>query len=326
MMRKKLAAVAALVAAFAVASPAEAQSGADKATARHLMDAADRLVEQKRLAEALRAYESAHAIMHVPTTGIEVARTLAAMGRLVEARQSAFEITQMPGLESESKPFAAARRAAADLEASLARRIPSIVIDPSGLDPTTLRATVDGAEVPAKALGLPQRVDPGRHVVRIEASGHAPSTREIDLAEGATETVPVEREGANADEPAPEPTSTATARSGGGLPPLAVGGIAVASAGFVIGAVTGLVSLDRASDARAACGPDTKNCEPAAERDIDASKAYGWVSTLCFGASLVGAAALGYALLSDRRAKSAHDPPRLGVHIGAGGALVRGAF
>src|SRR5947199_818929 len=78
----------------AAASPARAQSPQDRASARHLMDEGDSWVEKKRLDRALEAYEGADALMHVPTTGIEVAKTLAALGRLVEAREKALELAK----------------------------------------------------------------------------------------------------------------------------------------------------------------------------------------------------------------------------------------
>ena len=51
------------------------------------------MVATNDLEGALKRYEAAHEIMGVPTTGIEVARTRAKLGQLVEARAVAIELT-----------------------------------------------------------------------------------------------------------------------------------------------------------------------------------------------------------------------------------------
>src|SRR5262249_44553309 len=53
---------------------AGAPSAADRETARKLLDDGDAAFEKKDYDGALKAYAAAHAIMHVPTTGIEVAK------------------------------------------------------------------------------------------------------------------------------------------------------------------------------------------------------------------------------------------------------------
>ena len=60
----------------------------DKETARSLMDEGDRKFAAKDFKGALDAYQGAHAIMGVPTTGIEVAKAQEALGLLVEARDT----------------------------------------------------------------------------------------------------------------------------------------------------------------------------------------------------------------------------------------------
>src|SRR5262249_1001249 len=67
-------------------SPAYAEpSAADRETARSLMNEGDAKFDAKNYAQALKAYQGAHAIMGLPSTGYAVARTQAALGQLVEA-------------------------------------------------------------------------------------------------------------------------------------------------------------------------------------------------------------------------------------------------
>jgi hypothetical protein len=276
------------------------------------MDDGDRYTESKQFAEALRVYVAAHAIMRVPTTGIEVARTLAALGRLVEAREAAFAVTRMPVEPNEPKPFAAARREATQLDGQLDKRIPSLRIAlAGGADPGTVHASIDDEELPANALTLPRRVDPGKRVVRVRAAGFAPVDRTVDVAEGSTTVVKVDLD-----------TVSSTPF---GLPPLAVVGLSASALGLTVGTITGIISLNKAADARALCGLDTRNCDPAAGGSISSSKTYGWIATASFAVAIAGGALATYTLVS-KPATPRSGGSKVDVVVTAGGAGLRGDF
>ncbi len=314
-------AVAAAIVALATTGSVRAQSAADKATARHLMDAADRMVEEKRFADALRAYEGAHAIMHVPTTGIEVAKTQALLGRLVDARQTAYDVVRMPAADGEPKAFAAARKEAAELEAQLAKRIPTVTVEPPGnIDVGLLKTTIDDEPVPKENIGLPYRLDPGRHTLKVDAPGRRTFTRELTLSEGTSTTIKPELEGNGSTSGATSPSTSPL-----GLPPLAIAGLGAAGLGVGVGTITGLVSLDQASTAKDKCGPDPKNCDPAAESAIDSSKTYGWISTISFAIAIAGASVATYALFFDKDTKTG-GVKRVDLDVSANGATLRGTF
>ena len=74
-----------------------AQIGRDRETARTLMQQGRELTAKGDLKEALKRFKGADDIMHVPTTGLEVARTQAPLGLLVEARDTIARIR--PGLQ-----------------------------------------------------------------------------------------------------------------------------------------------------------------------------------------------------------------------------------
>jgi hypothetical protein len=312
MRGKNVVAVGALLATLVGARGAVAQTPSERVTARQLMDDGDRYAEQKKFAEALRVYAAAHAIMHVPTTGLELARTLAAVGRLVEGRDAAFEVTRMPVEPNEPKPFKEARREAAELDAELDKRIPTLRIALSGgADPAVVHVTIDEEELAADALTLPRRVDPGKRRVRVRAAGFAPVDRSVDVPEGSTTVMRVELDHAK---------STPL-----GMPPLALVGLATAAVGVTLGTITGVISLDKASDARTLCGPDTKNCDPSAAGSIDASKTYGWIATASFAIAVAGGAVATYAILS-KPATSRAGARRVDVAVTGGGAFLRGSF
>src|SRR4051794_22145874 len=67
-----------------------------KETARGLMTEARDLRDKNDLRGALSRFQAADAIMRVPTTGLEVARTEAALGLLVEARDTIHRVLAIP--------------------------------------------------------------------------------------------------------------------------------------------------------------------------------------------------------------------------------------
>jgi hypothetical protein len=136
---------------------------------------------------ARKAFAAAHAIMGVPTTGLDLAKAQQALGLLIEARATALEVVRMPVSVTEPEAFTNARPLAAELAAQLAARIPSIVVTVTGLPVGAIpRLLVDGVAMPASMLSQPQPLDPGPHAVEVSAPGFASEHRELTLAEGAS--------------------------------------------------------------------------------------------------------------------------------------------
>ena len=71
---------------------AVAQSSAQRETARELMTEGTKHSDAGEKAAALKSFEGAHSIMNVPSTGIALARALAAVGRLLDARDMALAV------------------------------------------------------------------------------------------------------------------------------------------------------------------------------------------------------------------------------------------
>lgn len=168
-----------LLAGVAHAEP----SSADKETARSLLLDGRARMEAKDYAAALKAFKGADAIMHVPTTGIAVARAHAALGQLIEARETALVVSRTNAAKGESPAFADARAEAADLATKLAPRIPSVTVIVRGVDPSLVEVRLDGAVLPAATLGLPRKMNPGHHAVSLTAPAYAAVTSEFELKE-----------------------------------------------------------------------------------------------------------------------------------------------
>lgn len=194
----------ALLAAGLLLSPAAraAPTAEDRETARHLMKVGDQKLAAKDHQGALRAYETAHAIMGVPTTGVALARARIGLGQLVEARELLLEIARSPAQPGEPAPFTEARGEAQTLAAELEARIPSLIISvqgpPSG---TPVEISIDGRAVPVVGLGTTRKANPGEHVVTASADGHATASSKVTITERETRRVvlrlaPGEDEGA----------------------------------------------------------------------------------------------------------------------------------
>ena len=114
----------ALALALIWAPPAHAEpSESLKAAARNLMAEGRELREKNDLNGALSRFQAADALMDVPTTGYEVARTQVALELLVEARATLKRVLALPESENDPEPFKAARSKARALDAELAQRL-----------------------------------------------------------------------------------------------------------------------------------------------------------------------------------------------------------
>ncbi|HEX8795126.1 MAG TPA: hypothetical protein VF765_29465 [Polyangiaceae bacterium] len=294
-----------LFAMLAVSSSALASepSAADKETARGLMaeGRADR--DKNDLKGALKAFAGADAIMHVPTTGLELARAQAAVGQLVEARDTALRVTRSPSSPGEPAPFKAARDAASALNDQLEARIPSLTVNvknvPSGM---TATLTIDGVDLPSEVIGQPRKLDPGHHVVEAKA-GTAYGKQEVDVAEkdskevsielpaqsvapaagGATDTGATDTSQQQPEQPA-EPEG---GRSGGSKV-MIFGGFGLAAVGAIAGTVTGLMSMSQTSSIKNSSACSGNVCNSSKDGDISSAKTLATVSTISFIAGGVG--------------------------------------
>jgi hypothetical protein len=305
MASKKLAAVfAAQILALTLSAPGfaagptpAAPSGptaADKDTARALMAQGADLREKNDLKGALQSFQAADAIMHVPSTSLEVAKTAAALGQLVEARDAALTAARYPVNAGEPKPFANARKEAQALGDDLEPRIPSLQITvknaPAGVAP---KVDVDGVVIPAAALAFPRKVNPGHHVVSAVA-GDSHTQAEVDVKEREAKGVlldlpavaavppPVALNNTPPDQQKPiEPEHPKKK-----FPVISMIGFGVGVAGVAVGSVTGLMSLSKTSSLKDQC---PNNQCPASVYDSDSfqsdkssASTLGTVSTIAF--------------------------------------------
>ena len=333
--------MAAVVAASFVAAPVAFGAGpsaADRETARWLMQEGRDLRDKGDMKGALRRFQGADSIMHVPSTGLEVARAQVALGLLVEARDTIAAIRKTTPKPNEPEQFKDARTNADKLDAALEGRVPAITIAVKGAgEGDTAAVTIDDVEVPAEVVGLPRRVDPGHHVI-VAKTAHGEGKQEIDISEGQQQDVGVTLV-ATTPQPGETPVQTPPAEEPPPPPPttshgptvLTWAGVALAGAGVAAGTVTEIVSMSKKSTIEQACGPE-KVCGPSEYATLNSANTFATISTIAFAAAGAGAGValvsliLGHSTVSAPAAQPPAEALRITPWIGVGTAGLRGAF
>jgi hypothetical protein len=304
--RRRPLAIALIVALHTEIATARAEpSAADRETARALMAEGRSKRDAGDLAGALKAFRGADAIMHVPTTGLEVARTHALRGELVEARDVALQVARSIPQPDEPAPFAEARRNAEALAAELEGRIGSLTVVLRGKGDVT----IDDAPIPAEIVGMPRKVNPGRHVV-VARTGDTVRRTEVDVAEGGGATVELDL------------TSTPRRRSTPNW--VALSGFGFAGLGVVVGTITGVASIAQTSSLKDRCPND--RCPPNAAGDLDSASALATTSTVAFVIAGIGAAVGVAGLLLAPKRPETSSAARVEPWIGAGAVGLRATF
>jgi hypothetical protein len=263
-------------------------SGADRETARSMMQEGRDLRDKGDLKGALQRFKAADDIMHVPTTALEVARVQVTLGLLIEALDTIAAIRKSPVQPDDPAPFKDARAKADDLDAKVEGRVPSLAITVTGAAETETPAiAVDGVSLPVGAAGIPRKINPGHHVVTARtASGDA--KEEVDVVEGEKKDVAlviaaVSNEG---EGPAEADVKHDTVHS-----PSAITwtGIVFAGAGLVAGTVTGIMTLSKASSVKNECS-QAKTCMTTQSiSDLNAGNSLATVADISFAVAAAGA-------------------------------------
>ncbi len=307
--------------AFVTPSVALGQTKTEIEMARNLMDEGDAKLERGDTRGALLSYRAAHTLMNVPTTGIEVARVEAKLGKLVEARKVAREVVRIPVKPHEPKPFVEARSDAQLLADALETRIPRLIIVMKGVaDSAQREIKIDGRTVSNEDAHEPIAVDPGKHEVSVAVVGSAPEIEIVTVAETEKRTVTF-GDGASSSEPDKPERRTS---------PLVYVGFGLGGVGLVVGAVTGAISLSRASEVETICPGGACATSGALDKATPMNESafvLANVSNVAFAAGIIGVG-LGVTglLLSGRETKKPQDTSTLRVFVGPNGALLRGTF
>lgn len=136
-------------------------------------------------AAALEEFRAACSLSDSPNARLYLARSQAALHQYGDA-MIAFELAERSAREraSESPRYAETAEAARTEREALAATLGRLVLElPAG--PADVEVYLDGARLPAAALGLAIWVVPGSHAVEARAPGHTASSESVTVTAGA---------------------------------------------------------------------------------------------------------------------------------------------
>jgi hypothetical protein len=182
---------------------------------------------------------------------------------------------------------------------------------------TGAQVTLDDVSLGTTPLSAPTTVGVGRHKLVASKAGFVDVERTFDIA--GDETLDVEIDPGPAR---PEPVRTSKGRS---LAP-ALAGFGVAVAGVAVGSIFGVMALGKKSDLDRTC--DRTSCPASSQSIYDRAQTDGLVSTIGFGAAIVGAGVgvAYFAITAPKGAEAATAEPRVRFFVGPGSLGTKGTF
>lgn len=288
-------------------------SAVERETARTLLLSGRAKRSNGDLTAALHDFERAHAIMRVPTTGLDLGKAQLDLGMLVEARATLLEAARHPARADEPTAFKRARLEAKQLADMIAPRLTTLTV----AVPNGVALVIDGVELAASSAGAPLKLNPGRHEI-VARRGGEEKRATVVLAEGATESLEL----SFAPLPTPAPAAVTAQRTAdpiGASPPSSTTpdappesrasplvwiGLGTALVGSAVGATAGLLAFDAKAEVVPGCDGGVR-CPPSTHDDIDRGETFGTVSTAAFVVAGVGLAVMVYGLLTPSRPQGA---------------------
>ncbi len=321
----------AAIALVLLSSPSFAQPSTDPATrstARKLANEGLALSKQGDYAAALEKFNLADSLVPAPTLGLEAARCLEKLGRLVEASERYLEVTRVVLPKSAPAVHRQAQLEALEARERILPRLPMLEILLHGPRGKGIQVLVDGKEIPLAALGTARPIDPGKRTIVVKREDTT-VTKEVEINEKARVALEIDLPPLppEPDVLSPPPGAGATQRMWGWVA-LGVGG-----GGLVMSAISGAVALSLDGSLVEQCGED-RLC-PAdkatlVQGDISAHDISRALTTTGLIIGVAGAGA-GLTLLftaPSRGARGERSTPKASFHpfVGPTTVGVRGVF
>jgi hypothetical protein len=202
--------------------------------------------------------------------------------------------------------------------AALEKRLPHLTVALAAEPPAGTKVEVDGQGFPLEELRAGAPVDPGRHVVVLQAPGAAEQRSTVDVAEGEAKTVAF----AGAAPPPPS-ADTHEGPSDKRVAGFVVGGVGVV--GLVVAAGTGGVLVSKNAQITSGC-PSKMGCSATVQGLIDSTGSLKIVNAVGWGVGIAGVAT-GVVLIAIG-GKAAKAPAALAPALlpGGGGVTATGRF
>lgn len=329
--------VAAFTCALTAVCMADEPSAAERAMATSLFDEARTLFSSGKMQEACAKFAASQKLDARLGTLMNLALCHEKSGKTASAWAEYRDAQTVAARERRKDREKIATERAEALAAILSKV--KLVVPASSRVPG-LGIRLDGVPMEEPTWGAAIPMDPGLHHVEVSAPGMIGWVGEVAVGERADlkevvipalqpiasqrgHSLPAPGAVPDVVQEAPEKPS-----SRAGSPLLAYGALGLGAAGLAVGAVFGLQTLSRRSEAEDACAAG--NCEQGRTLN-DEAKTKAWISDIGFGVGLIGAGLGTWMLLSSSgrpkeqagRAASVVVQPRLGPGVGGVGILGR---
>jgi hypothetical protein len=284
--------------ALAVISPiarAQDSGAAVRTMARDLAGQGAEAFEHQDYKTALDRFDRAYTLVPVPSIVIMQARSLAKLGRILEALDKYEKTQRMPLTDDAPDAFKQAVSDARREGEELWRHVPRLTIHVrvSPVSPNDLTVLLDSRQLPGALLDISQPTDPGPHEISVKAAGYETETRSVTLEVGdrVTLDIPLVAQ-KQVVKPLPlSPSSSLSDRSnldsGAAIRPWAWTAVGVGTAGLALSAITGIIALEKKSALDTQCRP---GCPASSANDISTFRT---TRTLSYASLLVGSASIG---------------------------------
>jgi hypothetical protein len=295
------------------------------------------LADAGKCPEAIEKLSRAESLYHAPTILGRLGECQVSVGQIVLGTENLNRVVREQLPANAPKAFKTAQeRAGKVLETALPRiAYLTVIIEPQDAKPAV---TVSGSVVAGALIGVERPTDPGKREVVATAPGYLEAKTEVELAEGAHQTVTLKltpdpnaplatAAPAATVAPATTPPPSSEKASGGGGKTLSYVMLGLGGVGLITGGVTGAMALGKKSELDC---PD-KTCTGSEADELDNANTLALVSTIGFGVG-IAATTLGVILLvtsgSGKEAPptATIDGVRIRPYIGAKSAGVTGTF
>jgi hypothetical protein len=332
---------------------ASAQSDEALADARAAAGEGATAFREQRYADAIDLFQRAESLVHAPPHLLFIARSYAALGKIVKAREVYRKVLRdhlPPGAPAAfERAQASATTELADMEA----RIPTVKITVVGADAQSVAATMDGAAVPSAVFGIARPVEPGEHKFRAIGEGLDSGEQALTIAERAHESLvltlkpapgvhlPTTAPAATPETTrAPAPTAPAAgnptadqASAPSSANSLRIGsyvGFGVGAVGLAVGTIFVLKSHATKSDVQKLCSdggcPESQRSEIMDK--VDSANSQGRLGIIGFIAGGLGAAAgvTLFVLSGSKSGVAQSAQPSVSAYVGTNALGLRGRF
>jgi hypothetical protein len=287
---------------LSVPALAQEQDAAIRASARALGEEGNALYAQGDFAGALDRYERAASLVDVPTIHVRAARSLAKLGRLVDAAERYRSVVRKGVAADALEVHRDAVHQAQNELAALEPTIPWVIVEVPGFGAGD-EVTLDDVRVAAALVGVRRAIDPGDHVARVKRGDRLKEVP-FRIEPGETKKVTVSLDDAAVVPPPPPdlppdppPVVPPTDGEGGGSAQVPIGWtfVGVGAAGLVAGLALVGVTASKNGDLTDRCG-EALDCLPPDHADADT---YNTMRVATTGVLIAGGvlAALGVVLV-----------------------------